>query len=303
MRLCDRVTVLRDGAVVGTRPVTEVSADELIRMMIGRQVGTAPPSERPTAAADATVLDVCDLVGRGVERLSFALKRGEIVGLAGLAGAGQSELLRLLIGAERAESGIIRLAGRTAPVGNPASAWAGGLAYVPRERRAEGLLLSRAIGENITLPHLRRFSLGGTFLARRRERAFAVARGSEVRLRARGPRQPCRELSGGNQQKVVFARALAGKPMVLLLDEPTRGVDVAAKFDLHALIRELRAAGTAVLIASSDAPELIGLCDRIIVMRAGTMTTVLEAKGLREEILLAHCQGRAPAADGATGGA
>src|SRR4029079_6606351 len=191
----------------------------------------------------------------------------------------------------------------TAPAGNPASAWAAGLAYVPRERRAEGLLLSRAIGENITLAHLRRLSLGGTFLARRRERAFAVARGSEVRLRARGPRQRCRELSGGNQQTDVFARALARHPKVLLLDEPTRGVDVAAKFDIYALIRERRDAGTSVLIASSDAPELIGLCDRILVMRAGTIATVLAARSLGEETLIAHCHGRAPATDGAMNGA
>jgi len=295
MQLCDRVTVLRDGAVIGTRPVAETSADEIIRMMIGRQVGEAYARQTITAA-DETVLEVRDLAGNGVERVSFALKKGEIVGLAGLAGAGQSELLRLLIGAERASRGLIRIAGRRFSPGNPAAAWTAGLAYVPPERRTEGLLLSRAIGENITLPHLRRFSLGGTFLARRRERAFAVARGSEVRLRARGPGQRCRELSGGNQQKVVFARALAGRPKVLLLDEPTRGVDVAAKFDIYGLIRELKSAGTSVLIASSDAPELIGLSDRILVMRGGGVAAVLDADGLGEEALLAHCHGRVPAA-------
>jgi len=295
MRLSDRVTVLRDGAVVGTRTVAETSADEIIRMMIGRQVGEAY-NRQAIAAADETVLDVRELAGDGVERVSFALKKGEIVGLAGLAGAGQSELLRLLIGAERASGGLVRLAGQRFSPRNPAAAWAAGLAYVPRERRTEGLLLSRAIGENITLPHLRRFSLGGTFLARRRERAFAAARGSEVRLRARGPGQRCRELSGGNQQKVVFARALAGRPIVLLLDEPTRGVDVAAKFDIYGLIRELGRGGTSVLIASSDAPELIGLSDRILVMRGGAIATELETQGLSEAALLTHCHGRAPAA-------
>jgi ribose transport system ATP-binding protein len=295
MRLCDRVTVLRDGALVGTRPIAETSADEIIRMMIGRQIGEAH-SQQTVAAADETVLDLRDLAGPGVERVSFVLKKGEIVGLAGLAGAGQSELLRLLIGAKRASGGVTRLDGRRFSPRNPAAAWAAGIAYVPRERRTEGLLLSRAISENITLPHLRRFSLGGTFLARRRERAFAVARGSEVRLRARGPGQRCRELSGGNQQKVLFARALAGRPQVLLLDEPTRGVDVAAKFDIYGLIRELKRAGTSVLIASSDALELIGLSDRILVMRGGTVATVLETQGLSEEALLAHCHGRTPAA-------
>jgi ABC-type sugar transport system ATPase subunit len=298
MRLADRVTVLRDGAVVGTRPIEATGADEIIQMMIGRQVGDASRQQASTPAGEP-VLEVSELAGGAVARASFTLAKGEVVGLAGLAGAGQSELLRLLIGAEPARQGTVRLAGRKFSARNPAAAWAAGLAYVPRERRAEGLLLSRPIAENISLPHLRSFSFRGVILARRRERAFAVARGEAVRLRARGPHQRCRELSGGNQQKVVFARALAGSPKLLLLDEPTRGVDVAAKFDIHGLIRVLREKGTSVLIASSDAPELIGLCDRILVMRNGSVTASLATRGLGEEALLAHCHGRAPAASGA----
>jgi len=137
----------------------------------------------------------------------------------------------------------------------------------------------------------------GVFLARRRETSFTVARAGEVQLRARGPHQRCRQLSGGNQQKVLFARALAGAPRVLLLDEPTRGVDVAAKFDIHGLIRALKRTGTSALVVSSDAPELIALCDRIIVMRGGLVATELDARGLSEESLLAHCHARPPLAE------
>jgi ABC-type sugar transport system ATPase subunit len=236
-------------------------------------------------------LAVRDVEGRRLDPVSFEVRKGEIVGVAGLAGAGQSDLLRLLVGADRASSGCVQLGGREGRPRGLAEAWKRGLAYIPRERRSEGLVLSRAIYENITLPHLKRFSRGGFFLARRRERGIVGERGTEVRLRARSPRQLCSELSGGNQQKVVFAKALSGRPAVLLLDEPTRGVDIGARFDIYSLIRDLSAEGMAVLIASSDFPELLGMCDRIIVMVDGAISTVLDVKGLTEETLLNHCYG------------
>lgn len=290
-RLCDRVTILRDGAVIDTKLIAETPQDEIIRMMIGRQVDHAyPPPLAP--ATDAIALSVRDLSGGGVSAASFDLRKGEIVGLAGLAGAGQSEVLRLLMGADKAEGGRVRI-GSTEKRGPSTldAAWRAGLAYVPRERRSEGLVLTRPIGENITLAHLGRFSHGGFFLARRTERVVAETGGAQVRLKARGLRQPCYELSGGNQQKVVFARALSGGPDVLLLDEPTRGVDVGAKFDIYALIREWSARGMAVLIASSDFPELLGICDRILVMRNGACAADLSVDGLSEESLLNHCYG------------
>jgi ribose transport system ATP-binding protein len=154
------------------------------------------------------------------------------------------------------------------------------------------LVLSRPVSDNVTLAHLKRFSRRGWFLARRLERAAAETGAADVRLKSRGTDQPCHQLSGGNQQKVVFAKALSGRPAVLLLDEPTRGVDVGAKFDIYALIREWSAKGMAVLIASSDFPELLGMCDRIIVMRHGRIATILAADGLTEEALLGQCYGR-----------
>ena len=295
MRLCDRVTVLRDGAVIATKAIGETSQNEIIRMMIGRQVNEAYPRALAPVAEDVAFA-VRDLKSARLDRISFHLRKGEIVGVAGLSGSGQGHLLRLIVGADKASEGRIQVGGRDGRPYGVAAAWKKGLAYVPRERRSEGLVLSRPIFENITLPHLNRFSRAGAFLSRRGERAIADERGAEVRLKARNTSQLCYELSGGNQQKVVFAKALSGGPAVLLLDEPTRGVDVGAKFEIYSLIRELSAEGMAVLIASSDCPELLGLCDRIIVMREGTISAVLDAEGLTEEALLNHCYGFDPPA-------
>ncbi len=298
VRLCDRVTVLRDGAVIATTPVAETSHDDIVRMMIGRQVDGAYPSPLAPVDAGSVVLSVRDLLGDGLKPVSFDLHRGEVLGIAGLSGAGQSEVLRLLIGADRPRQGRLSLSGQELGQRGLKAKWGSGLAYVPRERRSEGLVLTRPIYENVSLPHLDAMSRGGVILDRRRERALARSRGEDVRLKAVGPRQLCYQLSGGNQQKVVFARALAGEPAVLLLDEPTRGVDVGAKFDIYSLVREWTARGMAVIIASSDFPELLGMCDRIMVMRERALAAVLDADGLTEESLIAHCWGHdAPAAE------
>ena len=166
----------------------------------------------------------------------------------------------------------------------------------PRERRAEGLVMTRPIFENVTLAHLGKQSLGGAWLTPNRERRYAAGLAESVRLRSTGPRQRVFELSGGNQQKVVFARALAGDPKLLLLDEPTRGVDVGAKFEIYTLIREMTAKGMAAILVSSDLPELIGMCDRIAVLRNGAIAETVDAAGLGEDDLLNRCYGRTRAA-------
>jgi ribose transport system ATP-binding protein len=263
MRLCDRATVLRDGLAIDSGRLADITHDDLVAMMIGRRIAEAYPP--PAAAPGAEIVLEC----RGL-----SVHQGEILGIAGLAGAGQTELLRKIFGP-------------------PGAAWKSGIAYVPRERRTEGLVTSRPIFENITLPHLTAQALGGTWLRPRRERRFAAGMGEQVRLRARGPGQAVGELSGGNQQKVVFAKALSGKPRLLLLDDPTRGVDVGAKFDIYTLIREMTAKGMAVILVSSDLPELLGLADRIAVMRNGEILATVEARGLAEDELLNLCYGRA----------
>lgn len=284
MALADRITVLRDGRHVATQDRADTTRDAIIHAMTGREMSDLFPP-RGTGAA-APVLSVRDLTAPGLRGVTLDLAEGEILGLAGLSGSGRGPLLRALMG-DAARAGTVRLAGAELPA-SPSGAWARGLAYVPRERRTEGVMLRRALAETITLPHLSRLSRVG--LLRHRAMADRVARlARDVRLKSRGPSQPVAELSGGNQQKVLFARALAGRPRVLLLDEPTRGVDVGAKFDIYTLIRDLAAQGTGVVVASSDLPELIGLCDRIAVMAGGRIARILPAEGLTEAALLAAC--------------
>ena len=262
MALCDRATVIRDGRTIDTGRIGDITHDDLVALMIGRKVEEAyPPAVAPPVAETA-------FEGHGLR-----VRKGEILGIAGLAGMGQRELLLAIFG-------------------EPAKAWRNGIGYVPRERRSEGLVVSRPIFENITLAHLGQQSLGGVWLTPRRERRFATAIGNDVKLKSAGPRQRALELSGGNQQKVVFAKALGGNPKLLLLDEPTRGVDVGAKFDIYSIIRDMTGKGMAVILVSSDLPELIGMCDRIAVMRNGAITEIVPAAGLGEDELLNRCYGR-----------
>jgi len=285
MRICDRVTVMRDGRTVKTLAVADTDKKEIIRLMTGRDVADAYPP-RSARIEEAIALDVRSLAGAHVAGISFALRRGEILGVSGLANAGQSEVLRLLLGADSQIAREMTLAGAALEKQTPPSAWRRGFAYVPRERRREGLMLSRSISDNVTLPHLDRTSRLATFLDRRRERAMTGGLARQVRLKAARLSQVSRQLSGGNQQKVVFARAIAGKPSILLLDEPTRGVDVGAKFDIYKLMRELSAAGTSIVMSSSDLPEVLGLCDRILIMRDRRQHQIVPAAGLSQADLL-----------------
>jgi ABC-type sugar transport system ATPase subunit len=253
--------------------------------MTGRDVGEAfPPRKHPIG--DPAALNVRALANEHVSGISFSLRKGEILGVAGLANAGQSELLRAIIGADALRSHDVILDGSPLAGLSPGAAWRRGFAYVPRERRKEGLVLSRSVTDNVTLPHLAETSLLSVFLDRQRERAVADDLGRRVRLKAARLSQLCRHLSGGNQQKVVFARAMAGRPAILLLDEPTRGVDVGARFDIYTLMRELSEAGTSIVMSSSDLPELLGLCDRILIMRDRRQQTIVPAAGLSQAELL-----------------
>ncbi len=292
MELCDKATVLRDGRTIDTGNIAEITHDDLVALMIGRQIEEAYP-RAAAAPADGLAFEAKALRIAGRPPLSFSIRGGEIFGIAGLSGSGQREVLRALFGDILVSGGQMLLGGSPYRPAGPEAAWRAGLAYVPRERRREGLVLSRPIYENITLAHLARQSLGGAVLMRKRERRFAGRLGDDVRLKSSGPGQLAFELSGGNQQKVVFAKALSGDPRLLLLDEPTRGVDVGAKFDIYAIIRAMTAKGMAVILVSSDLPELIGMCDRIAVMRDGAMTEIIAAGGLAEDDLLNRCYGRA----------
>ncbi|WP_108485356.1 sugar ABC transporter ATP-binding protein [Oceaniglobus ichthyenteri] len=274
LRICDDVTVLRDGARVSTKPVADTSKAEIIQAMTGRDVKDAYPP-RSSAMGD-TIARVENVQTRDLHDLTFDIKAGEVLGVSGLAEAGQSRLLRLFMGLNRVQSGRAEFDGAPLP-NSPAQAWARGVAYIPRERRADSLCLNMAIRSNIVLPHLGRYGLRAQ---KRRERRDAVDMGQKVRLKSNGPEQPVGQLSGGNQQKVVFARALLGNPKLLLLDEPTRGVDVGAKYDIYLLVRELSAQGCAVILTSTDLPEILGMCDRVLVLQDGRQAHLLDRAAL-----------------------
>lgn len=284
LALADRITVLRDGARVSTLLRSETGQARIIQDMTGRSLTTLFPPK--SGQFGPVVLGISGLSAGTLRSLSLDLRAGEVVGIAGLVGSGRNDALKALIGAVPRQGRVLLNGSPLAT--RPAEAWAQGLAYVPRERRTEGLMLLRSITETVSLPHLASLARAG-FLKPGRARRQTLHHAAEVGLKAQGPDQPVGQLSGGNQQKVLFARALAGCPQVLLLDEPTRGVDVGARFDIYALIRDLARRGMAVLVASSDLPELIGLCDRIAVLHQGHQTGMLATSGLTEAALLQAC--------------
>lgn len=289
-RICDRVTVMRDGRVVATRPINETNPPEVIHLMTGRDLQHVYPP-RAAPLRDDLLLSVRDLTTSKIRGVNFDLRAGEILGVAGLNGSGRTELLRALMGIDRLLDGELRLLGRLLRHRTPSGAWRSGLAFVPEERRSQGLILSQAIRSNVSLPHLDMLSTAGIFTNAARERRVTHELGGAVRLKARSAQQITRELSGGNQQKVVFARGLARQPRLLLLDEPTRGVDVGAKYDIYTLIREASAKGIGVIMVSSELAELIGLCDRIAIMHHGQLVDLVSVAGLSEQKLLSLCYG------------
>jgi ABC-type sugar transport system ATPase subunit len=286
MRIAHRVSVMRDGETVATRAIADTSKAKIIELMTGREIADAYPERRVVVTA-SSALRLASASSPSVREISFNLVAGEIIGVTGLSGAGQSEVLRLVVGAEKLKSGVIELYGRALKPGTPAARWADGIAYVPRERRREGLLPRASVADNTVLAHLEGLSRRGILRNRRAELQKSAEIASRVKLKSTGGRQPVFQLSGGNQQKVVLARAILGTPRVLLLDEPTRGVDIAAKFDIHTLIRELAASGVAILLATSDLSELIGMADRILVMREGRQVAIVPTDGLTQARLLA----------------
>jgi len=289
-QMCDRVTVMRDGRMISTHAIHATTPAEVITQMTGRALSQIyPPRTAPPGTA--ITLSAHNLTTAHIRDITFDLRAGEILGIAGLAGAGKTELAQAVVGAVPRLGGTLTLNGLPQQRTSPAAAWAAGIAYVPEERRTQGVMLSRSIRDNITLPHLGTLSVGGALLSRPREERAARILGESVRLKARAVRQSVRELSGGNQQKVVFARSLAGGARVLVLDEPTRGVDVGAKVDIYGVLRALSDRGVSILMASSDLGELIGMCDRIVIVRNRRPVTILEAHGMSQEALLAACYG------------
>ncbi len=284
--LADRVTVLRDGESVGTEPVAGLTETQLIQRMVGREVTQLfPPSE---GKAGDVVLSLREVGCRasGVRGVNLEVRSGEVLGLAGLVGAGRTELARVVFGLTPADTGEIRLDGRLIAPTSPKEAIELGLAYVPEDRRRHGVILDLPITANVTLAIHRRLFPGG-WLRFQTERSLTLEYLRDLAVKASGPEAPAGSLSGGNQQKVALARWLATRPRVLILDEPTQGVDVGAKAEIHRIIRRLAREGLAVLMISSDLPEVLGMSDRIGVMQGGTVAAILPGGASAEEVMAA----------------
>ena len=266
--IADTVSVMRDGRRVETRPMADASTAELVRLMAGHAIASTAGAS-PRCGLGSVALAVCDLhAGTAVRGVSFAVRKGEILGLAGLVGAGRTETLRALFGADPREGGSVEVAGRAVNIRGPADAVAAGLALVPEDRKDQGLLLPQSLRVNLTLATLPGHQRVG-LLSRLMETRSARRIIERLAVRCDTPEQPVASLSGGNQQKIVFGRWLLRSGEVLLLDEPTRGVDVPAKEAIYALLRELAGEGKACVVVSSELPELMAVCDRIVVMSAG----------------------------------
>ena len=299
-RIADRVTVLRDGRVVATRPSAELSADDAVRLMVGGQWSAAGPRARRTAGTVALRVEgLC--AGDRVRDVSFEVRRGEILGLSGLVGSGRTEMLRALFGADRADRGRVMVGDPLVPVhiDGPEDAVRAGIGLIPEDRKAHGLFLARAVRINATLGRLGTVASGGGWIDGAAERRLAVDLCDRLGVRRTSVEQPVAELSGGNQQKVVIARWLARDCDVLLFDEPTRGIDVAAKETVYRLLDELASAGKAIVVASSEVEELLGLCDRIAVMSAGRLAAVFERDDWSEERIMKAAFSAHHSSDGA----
>jgi rhamnose transport system ATP-binding protein len=285
--LADRVTVLRDGESVGTLPAAGLSRAELVRLMVGRTMADVYP-QRPAPSADAKI--VLELIGvghapSGVRGVSFTIREGEILGLAGLVGSGRTELAEIVFGLRPADAGQIRIRGTNTHIGSPSEAIRFGIGYVPEDRRRHGVVLEMPVAANTTLASLDVVARRG-LIDRAAEAAAAAAFVDRLSIKTPSVRAEAGTLSGGNQQKVALARWLATRPSVLILDEPTQGVDVGAKAEIHRLIADLARGGLSILLISSELPEVLGMSDRIAVMHAGSIAGIVDRDRATQDDIL-----------------
>ena len=282
--ICDDVTVLRDGQFVSEDPIGQLNEDRLIEHMVGRSISEQYP--RVACEPGSTVLEVKNLCGDGLHDINFSVKEGEVLGFSGLMGAGRTELMRTVYGARHMTSGNIISAGKPIAVKRPADALNHGIVYISEDRKGDGLILDLPIHDNMTLSSLKRFVNQSGYIDRRREQKSIDHYVKAFNIKAPSTKQLIRNLSGGNQQKVAIAKGLMTQPRLLILDEPTRGVDVGAKREIYQLINELKVKGMSIIIISSDLPEVIGVSDRIMVMHNGTITGEFKQQNATQENLM-----------------
>jgi len=273
--LCDRITVLRDGAYIDTKEIKDINMDDIVQMMIGRTIGERFPKRDEKIGKE--VLKVDGLTsGNLFKNVSFSVKAGEVVGFSGLMGAGRTEIMQAIFGNLPVESGKILIEGKEVVIKNPRQAIAAGIGFITEDRKTEGLLLEKTIAENIEIANLKKISK--KTVIRKELQNVLVDKGiKDFKIKCTGPEHECNNLSGGNQQKVVLAKWIATEPKILILDEPTRGVDIGAKKEIYSVINDLAKKGVAVILVSSELPEVLGMSDRIVVVHEGKITGVVEA--------------------------
>jgi inositol transport system ATP-binding protein len=295
IEICDGYTVLRDGRFVASGRVADTDIDGIIRMMVGREVN-ALFHHREDSTAGEVALAVENISRRGSSRdpsatvladVSFSVRRGEVLGIAGLVGAGRTEVARAIFGADPFDSGRILVDGEPVRITSPQEAIRHGIGLVPEDRKQQALFLSLAIQMNMSMASLGRLSRWGIFVDEARESAMVEEYRKALSIRMASPEQIVANLSGGNQQKVVLARWLALQPKVLIVDEPTRGIDIGAKVDVHNLLFDMARSGIAVIAISSELPEVLAISDRIVTMREGRVTGEIERAGATQEKLMA----------------
>ena len=275
--LCDRITILRDGQYIGTRNICDITMDDVVQMMIGREIGERFPKRESSIGEE--VFRVEGLTHEKLFRdVNFSVRAGEVLGVSGLMGAGRTEIMQAIFGNLPVVSGKVFIEGKEVSIKNPRQAIAAGIGFITEDRKTEGLLLEKSIAENIELANLNKVSKRSVLS--RKQGAELVKRGiEEFRIKCFGPEHECGNLSGGNQQKVVLAKWIYTDPKILILDEPTRGVDIGAKKEIYNVINEMAAKGVAVIMVSSELPEVLGMSDRIMVVHEGHITGIIDAEG------------------------
>jgi rhamnose transport system ATP-binding protein len=288
--ICDTVTIMRDGAVVHDARIADMTPDEMVRRMVGRELSALFPKQ--DAQVGETVMKVHRLTREGVFfDISFEVRAGEIVALAGLVGAGRSEVARAIFGVDKPDAGHVEVGGRRLAPGRPLAAMRAGIGFVPEDRRQQGLVMDLSVARNATMTRTGALARGGLIRSGAEDK-LAKEWAARLQLKFHRLADPVGFLSGGNQQKVVLAKWLATEPKLLILDEPTRGIDVGTKSEVHRLMSELAGQGLAVLMISSELPEVLGMADRVLVMHEGRLTAEISRDEADEESVIRAATGR-----------
>ena len=286
---CDTVTVMRDGHTIVTKPISEISMDEVVRHMVGRSIDEFYP-ERTTVPSDV-VLDVQGLQPKGFKHdISFQLRKGEILGVAGLMGAGRTEIMRAIFGVDNHNGGSITVNGKPLKCKKPEDAIKAGIAFITENRKSEGLILDFSIGSNITLPNLSNIC-PSHILQKNKLESFAETLSKKLGVKTQSIHEPASSLSGGNQQKVVIAKWVGKKPSIIIMDEPTRGIDIGAKRDIYDLMNELTDDGVSIIMVSSELPEVLGMSDRVMVIQEGRVAGILNRDEATPESIMTLATG------------